>query len=113
MQAQEFEKKTGIFKKTYSLAITIAPETQEQLFAEFRHVKEALVNWKARRGEKCDAVLFSVVAEPEMHDAVKSLLAQVYSGERDLSPILQSVKVLVGILGKDGRPVSEYELTAP
>ena len=110
MQAQEMARKAGFFKKAYGLIISVAPDSQDHLLQELRHVKEALVNWKKQRGDSCETVMFTVVSDPALHPFVKGLLAQIYVDEKDLSPILRSVKVLVGLLDKSGQPKEEYAL---
>ncbi len=110
MQAMEMVRKAGFLKKLYGLTITVAPESQEHMLQEFRHVKEALVNWKKSRGSNCETVMFTMVSDPSLHPFLKDLLAQIYEGEQDLSPILKSVKVLVGLLDKAGKPKEEYAL---
>jgi len=110
MQAQEVSRKSGFFKKAYGLSISIAPESQEHFMQELRLVKEALVNWKGKRGSSCETVMLVVVSEPDLHEFAKEIFAQIYTDEADLSPILKSTKVLVGLLDKSGNPLTEYEL---
>lgn len=78
-----------------------------------RLVKQALVEWKAKRGKSCDTVMLTVVSPLEVHGAAKSLFDLTYTQERDLSPILQSVKTLVALLNPAGKPVHEYQLGEP
>jgi hypothetical protein len=113
MQAMEMVRKAGFLKKMYGLTITVAPESQDHMLQEFRHVKEALVNWKKNRGASCETVMFTMASDVSLHPFLKDLLAKVYEGEQDLSPILKSVNVLVGLLDKSGQPKEEYALGEP
>jgi hypothetical protein len=78
--------------------------------AEFRNVKAALLDWKAKHQDRCERVMFTVVSAPENHEAIESVLKQVYEDEQDLSPLLKAVNVDVALLNARGKPVREYSL---
>lgn len=110
MQAAETVRKAGFFKTKYGLAITAAPASEEHMLQELRHIKEAILNWRKDRGLDCETVMFTLVSDVALHPFLKYLLAQVYEGEQELSPILKSVKVPVALLDESGQPKEEYEL---
>jgi hypothetical protein len=93
-----------------ALGITVAPESVDALTAEFHNVKAALLKWKAKHQDRCERVTFTVVSAPENHEAIESVLKQVYEDEQDLSPLLKSVNVDVALLNARGKPVKEYSL---
>src|SRR5262245_28022525 len=105
MQVMEFSK-----GRNAALGITIAPESIDAFMAEFRNVKVALLDWKAKHQDRCERVMFTVVSSPENHGAIESVLQQVYENEQDLSPLLKSVNVDVALLNPRGKPVKEYSL---
>jgi hypothetical protein len=105
MQVMEFSK-----GRDAALGITVTPESVEAFMAEFRNVKAALLDWKAKHQDRCERVMFTVVSAPENHEAIESLLKQVYEDEQDLSPLLKSVNVDVALLNSRGKPVKEYSL---
>lgn len=100
----------GLFHPTYGLAVECAPETFEGFLADMRQAREALLRWKIQRGDKCESVLFSIAAEPDQHARMGELLATVYNEEKDLSPLLKSLRVEVAFLDPAGREVSRCKL---
>jgi hypothetical protein len=105
MQVMEFSK-----GRDAALGITVAPESVDAFMAEFRNVKAALLDWKAKHQDRCERVIFTVVSAPENHGAIEAVLKQVYDNEQDLSPLLKSVNVDVALLNARGKPVKEYSL---
>lgn len=105
MQVMEFSK-----GRDAALGITVAAESVDAFMAEFRNVKAALLDWKAKHQDRCERVLLTVVSAPENHDAIESVLKQVYEDEHDLSPLLKSLNVDVAMLNARGKPVKEYSL---
>jgi hypothetical protein len=113
MQANEMTRKVGLFKKAYALGVTVAPDSWEHFLEELRHVKEALLSWKKDRGAGCETVMFTIVCDPLLHSQIKGALSDIYAGEKDLSPILRPLRVLVSLLDVRGRPREEFELGSP
>ena len=88
MQVMEFSK-----GRNAALGITLTPESVDAFMAEFRNVKAALLDWRAKHQERCERVMFTVVSAPENHQAIESVLKKVYDDEQELSPLLTSVNV--------------------
>lgn len=105
MQVMEFSKGRDV-----ALGITVAPDSVDAFMSEFRNVKTALLDWKAKHQDRCERVMFTVVSAPENHEAIESVLKQVYEDEQDLSPLLRTVRVDVALLNPRGKPVKEYSL---
>jgi hypothetical protein len=105
MQVMEFSK-----GRDAALGITVAPESIDAFLIEFRNVKAALLDWQAKHQDRCDRVMFTVVSSPDHHEAIESVLKQVYENEQELSPLLKSVNVDVALLNSRGKPVKEYSL---
>jgi hypothetical protein len=102
MQVMEFLK-----GRNAALGITVAPESVDAFMAEFRNVKAALLDWKAKHQDRCERVMFTVVSAPDNHEVIESVLKQVYEDEHELSPLLKSVNVDVALLNARGKPVKE------
>jgi hypothetical protein len=103
MKVMEFAKGRGS-----ALAITLAPENADAFAREFRQVKQALFDWKAKHGSHCDMVMFSIVSKAEDGTAIESMLDRVYREEPELSPLLQSVNVEVALLDSRAQPIKRY-----
>lgn len=95
-----------------AIGLTLAPESLNDLPAELRLAKEALLGWKDRWGSNCDLVMWTIVMDPADHQGVEEVLTRVYEEEADLSPLLRSVRMQVNLLGKNGKPVKQYERQA-
>jgi len=105
MQVMEFSK-----GREAALGITVSPGSVGALKTEFRDVKAALLDWKAKHQDRCERVIFTVVSPDENHEAIESFLRQVYEAEQNLSPLLKSVNVDVALLNQRGKPVKKYSL---
>jgi len=103
MRAMEFSKGADA-----AIGITVAATSMDAFAAEVRVVKTALMEWKAKHQDRCAMVMLTVVAPPEHHGAIAAGLKKIYEEERDLSPLLQSVKVEVSMLDERGKPVKEF-----
>src|SRR4051812_13636753 len=103
MQVMEMSKGSGS-----AIAISLAPASADAFAQEFRQVKQALLDWRAKHGRRCEMVMFSVVSAQEHYPAIESLLDKVYREEAELSPLLRSVQVRVALLNSRGKPVKEY-----
>jgi hypothetical protein len=105
MQVMDFSR-----GQNAAIGITITPKSLDAFMAEFRNVKAALLDWKAKHKDRCERVMFTVVSAPQDHEVIESVLRQVYEDEKDLSPMLRSVNVDVALLDSHGDPVKEYSL---
>jgi hypothetical protein len=105
MKAMEFAK-----GRSSALALTLTAENADASTQEFRLVKQALLDWKAKHGGHCDMVMFSIVTTPEHFQVIESPLDRVYREEAELSPLLQSVNVEVALLNSRAEPLKKYSL---
>lgn len=103
MQVMEFSKGSGS-----ALAVTLPIDNPEALNGEFRQVKAAILDWRAKHGPRCEMVMLTVVSAPEHHSDIESIIEKVYREEAELAPILQSLKVQIALLNSRGKPVKEY-----
>ena len=106
MRVMEFSKGSA-----RALALESYPENVDAFAQELPKVEAALRDWKAKHGGRCEVVLFTVVSAPQHHNAIESLIKQVYRDEAALAPLLQSLEVQVALfIDPGGRPVKEYTL---
>lgn len=108
MQAMEFSKKAGLFSKTYALGLTVALDAQTALPGEFRHIKETVLAWVSRRGDKCTAIRLTIVLTPEEIPDCKAFIDQVFTEEVELSPILQRIPFGVYFIDASEQLLEEY-----
>jgi hypothetical protein len=94
-----------------ALALEFYPENVGAFTRELPRLKPALLDWKAKHGSACEAVMFTVVSAPEHHTAIESVIQQVCRDEADLAPLLRSLEVRVALfVNPDGEAVKEYSL---
>jgi hypothetical protein len=94
-----------------ALALEFYPENGDAFARELRRVKLALLDWKAKHGDRCETVMFTVVSAPEHHSAIESEIQRVCLDEAELAPLLRSLEVRVGLfVDPRGDPVKEYIL---
>jgi hypothetical protein len=108
MRAMEFTK--GL---AHALALEFYPADATAFARELPAAREELSAWRASHGDRCEMVLFTVVAAPEHHAAIESTLAQASRDEANLAPVLRSVEVRVALHVKaEEDPVKQYALAA-
>ena len=108
MQVMEFSKGSGS-----AVALSLAANNADALAEEMRQVKAALLDWRAKHGDRCEMVMLTVVSAPEHHPAIEALIEQMYREEAELAPLLQSLCVQVALVNQRGKPAKEYALGKP
>src|SRR5262245_3902247 len=109
MQVLEFEKK-GLFSTKYGLAFTIPLSPEKTIESEFRHIKEAFLEWYSSKGKKAALVHFTVLSPQDTHPHIEDFLSKVYQHEQQLSPLLKSMDVQVTLLSEKGKEIKSYKL---
>jgi hypothetical protein len=100
-------------KSGFALALVLSLESADAFDTDLREVKSALLKWRSDRGARCQTVILTVMSPPDAHAAIESRLAEVYRGELELAPLLQSFQVEVALLTRSGKPVRKYTLGQP
>jgi hypothetical protein len=108
MQALEFTRKTGLFSKSYALGLVVALGSNTTLESEFRHIKETVLQWVAKRGKTCGAIRLTVVLSPGEIPANKAVIDQVFREEADLGPIFQRLPFAVYFVDAHEQLLEEY-----
>ena len=112
MTVSEFQKK-GFFSTTYGLFIQSTLTTENPIDAEFRHIKEALLDWSSRRGRRAGFVLLNLLAPVPEHEQLKQFMRRVYDEEVEVGPLLQRLKFKLCLLSEHGRPKDELSFNWP
>lgn len=94
----------------FALALTMSPADVAAFADEMRNAKQALLEWKSKRGTRCDKVMFTVVCDAEHHNAIEDAIQQIYHNETQLAPLLQSVDVDVALLKPRGKTATKEYL---
>ncbi|HEX5446981.1 MAG TPA: hypothetical protein VFW87_24410 [Pirellulales bacterium] len=106
VQIMELSKGSG-----FALALITTPATGDAFADEMRVAKQALLDWKAKRGSRCNRVMFTVVCESDHHAAIEEAIGRLYHSEIELAPLLQSVDVDIALLKPGGSRKAEKEYT--
>jgi hypothetical protein len=105
MQVLEFSKGSGS-----AVGLSLAADSADAFAQQLREVKAALLDWRAKHGDRCEMVMLTVASPRQHHPSIEALIEQVYHDETVLAPLLQSVSVQVALLNEQGRPDREYIL---
>jgi len=107
MKVLEYEN-NKVSPVKYALSINLSVTSLDDLKSQFREVKEAIINWKAHRKDDSELILLSLEANEELHGELEEFVNLVYSGEKQLSPILSELSFKVQLFNKEG---NGYEYT--
>ena len=83
------------------------------LLPEFRLMKDAIVDWASKRGDKGVLILVNVVATTDIHEVFDDLLAKVYAHSSSFFTVLQNHTLQVTLLDLDGNQCDQYEVEPP
>ena|SRR5688572_13299212 len=107
----EASKGSWPFKK-YALGIVVAFEYGQTLSTEWRHIKEALVNWQGRRAKACKSLMLTFEAEPELWPRVRESVQRNGQEEAFIAPFfLQLDEVTLALITPDGAQHDEIQYT--
>jgi hypothetical protein len=113
MEAHELHRPDGPSRDEYVLGIRLSPATSQDLAQEFRDIKGAVLKWSSKRGESGIMVMFTIVADPDVHEVFDELLAKIYMRESELAPVLQQRMIQVNLLDLEGNECGQYEVLPP
>lgn len=103
MKVFESSKKAGLFKTVWSIGISSVIDEDNTVEAEFRHIKEAMVNWHARHGRQSQYVVLAFEANEDLHKAVLDYARWALNEDAQLFPIVKELAVkLVAIDPQSG-----------
>jgi len=106
MQATRYSKGSA-----RALSFLFHPESVHAFARELPQAKAALIDWRADHGDRCEMVLFCVVASSEHHAVIESMIQQACSDKGELEEVLQALEVRVALhISDDGEAIKEYSL---
>jgi hypothetical protein len=113
MEAKELESEEGPSAAEYALGVTLTPSSGRDLLPEFRLMKDAIVDWASKRGDKGVLIVVNVVATTDIHEIFDDLLAKIYAQESSFADVLQKRTLQVTLLDLDGNQCAQYEVEPP
>lgn len=113
MEAKELESEEGPSAAEYALGVTLTPSSTRDLLSEFRLMKNAIVDWASKRGDKGVLIVVNVVATTDIHEVFDDLLARVYAQASSFANVLQKRTLQVTLLDLDGNQCAQYEVEPP
>ena len=113
MEANELESEEGPSVAEYALGVTLTPSSTRDLLPEFRLMKDAIVDWTSKRGDKGVLIVVNVVATTDIHDIFDDLMAKVYAQASSFADVLQKRTLQVTLLDLDGNQCAQYEVEPP
>ena len=97
-----------------ALGLEFYPENADAFEKVLPNAKSALARWKARNGNSCEVVLFTVVSAAEEHAAIEAVIERACRGQAELAPLLEALEIRVSLwVDPRGEPVREYVLDKP
>ena len=113
MDANELENEDGTSVAEYALGVTLTPDSRRELLPEFRLMRDAIVGWASKRGDKGVLIVVNVVASTDIHEVFDDLLAKVYAQASSLAAELQKRTLQVTLLDPEENECDQYEVEPP
>ncbi|GMQ75076.1 MAG: hypothetical protein BMS9Abin01_0320 [Gammaproteobacteria bacterium] len=113
MEAKELESEEGPSAAEYALGVTLTPSSTRDLLPEFRSMKDAILDWASKRGDKGVLIVVNVVATTDIHEVFDDLLAKVYAQASSFAEVLQKRTLQITLLDLDGNQCAQYEVEPP
>ncbi|MFV1969035.1 MAG: hypothetical protein ACC628_26745 [Pirellulaceae bacterium] len=76
-------------------------------------MKDAIVDWASKRGDKGVLIVVNVVATTDVHEIFDDLLAKVYAQASSFADVLQKRTLQITLLDLDGNQCAQYEVEPP
>ena len=113
MEANELEQEEGASAAEFALGVTLTPNSKRDLLPEFRLMKDAIVDWAAKRGDSGVLIVMNVVSTTDVHDVFDDLIAKVYAQASSFANLLQKRTLQVTLLDLEGNECGQYEVEPP
>lgn len=110
MEAKELENEDGTNAPEYALGVTLTPDSRRDLLPEFRLMKDAIIDWASKRGDRGVLIVVNVVATSDIHEIFDDLLAKVYVQASSFAGLLQTRTLQVTLLDLNGSQCGQYEV---
>src|SRR4051794_16427988 len=92
------------WRMEYGMGFSVTFQPGETIQSEFRHIKEALVNWQHSRAESCHNLMLAFTADEARHQEIIDYVQWAVQNEEFLSAFLAKLrKVQYCVLMPDGK----------
>lgn len=113
MEAKELENEEATSAAEFALGVTLTMDSRKDLLPEFRLMKDAIIDWESKRGDRGVLIVMNVVAATDIHEIFDDLLAKVYAQASSFGDLLQTRTLQVTLLDPDGNECGQYEVEPP
>ena len=87
----------------YALGIVVDLEFGQMLSTEWRHIKQALVNWQGRRAKACKSLMLTFEAEADLWPQIKESVQRNGQEEAFIAPFFAQLdEVTLALVTPDG-----------
>ena len=110
MQIQEFAKKDGLFKKSFAAIVSIAPDGEEHYLSELSQAGGALLEWKAKRGDKAKMVILTIVCDPPFAEDARHILTSIFEHTPQMAALAKDTEITVSIIDERETVLDEFAI---
>ena len=110
LKAHEGSKRSGIFNKSYGLAINVTIDDEHPIEQEIRHVNECFINWLRNRGNQCGDLVLAFVAPPEIHDQIRDLVGKLLDQPLNMDAVISRLDIRLGLFNSATGAVTEHSI---
>jgi hypothetical protein len=99
------------WRMEYGMGISVTFQTGETVQNEFRHIKEALINWQSLRGDACHDLMVAFTADQAQHEEIIDYVRLAVQSEEFLNPFFAKLRKLqFSVLTPDGKSERLFEV---
>jgi hypothetical protein len=109
MKVFESSKRAGLFGKAWALGISSVIDATNSIEAEFRHIKEAVINWHKRHGHHCRTLMLVFEARESEHEKIIEYTSWALSSDAHLYPILKDIQTKFTVVDAESKTQREFE----
>jgi hypothetical protein len=110
LKAHEGCKRTGIFSKSYGLAINVTIDDQHPIEEEIRHVNECFVNWLRNHGKQCGDLVLAFVAPAAIHDQIRDLVGKLLDQPLEMDAVISRLNICLGLFNSATGAMTEHKI---
>jgi len=96
----------------YALGIVVDLEFGQMLSTEWRHIKQALVNWQGRRAKACKSLMLTFEAEADLWPRIRESVQSNGQEEAFIAPFfIQLDEVTLALITPNGAQQDDVQYT--
>jgi hypothetical protein len=111
MKVFESSKRAGWFGKVWALGITSVIDETNSIEAEFRHIKEAIINWHKRHGHYGQTLMLVFEAQEQKHEKIIEYTSWALNTDVHLYPILKNIQSKFIVVDAESKMQREFQTT--